>query len=115
MKKLHSALIIGFIFGFGSLNAFSCTCVLDDLSKRFRKADAVFVGEIYEYEAEEVPKIQNYKEGLPVLLVNKSWKGIKKELVAIDFGDFPKSSGTCPIFYKFEEDKEYLVFAYGKT
>jgi len=114
MKRLCSVLLLSFIFCFGYLQAFSCTCVLDDLSKRYRKADAVFIGRIYDYDDEDIPKIQNYKKGLLVLLVKKSWKGVKKEFIAIDFEDFPKSVGTCPILYNFEEGKDYLVFAYGK-
>lgn len=111
MKRI---LVLSFIFCFGYMQVFPCTCVLDKLSKRFRKADAVFVGHIYDYDDEDIPKIQNYKKGLPVLLVKKSWKGIKNEFVAIYFEDFPNSVGTCPILYNFEEEKDYLVFAYGK-
>ena len=114
MKKLYSGLIFGFIFSFGYLTVFSCTCVNSPLAKRFKKAEAVFIGKIADVKNEDPANIQNYREGLPVLSVAKSWKGVKKENVAVDFADFPKSTGTCPILYSFEKDKEYLVFAYGK-
>lgn len=114
MKRVFAVFIFAVIINFGYLKVYSCTCVLDDLSKRYRKAQAVFVGKIADVEDGDKKNIQNYKEGLPVLYVVKSWKGVKKEYVAIDFEDFPKSVGTCSILYKFDEDKEYLVFTYGK-
>lgn len=114
MKKVFQIFIFLFICNFGVAEILGCTCVLDSLSKRYKKAEAVFIGKIDKDIPENDSKIQNAKEGLPVLEVVKSWKGVKKEYIAIDFADFPKSSGTCPILYTFEEDKEYLVFAYGK-
>ena len=91
-----------------------CTCVYGSLKDRYRRAEAVFVGGFYDFEESEKPNIQNYRDGLPVLLVKRQWKGIQKELVAVDF-DFPqKSGGTCPVFYRFEDAVDYLVFAYGK-
>lgn len=93
----------------------ACTCVFDSLKDRFLRAEAVFVGGLYDFEESEKAEIQNFNEGLPVLWVKKRWKGIHKELVAIDF-DFPKGSGgsTCPFFYQFEPKSDYLIFAYGK-
>lgn len=91
-----------------------CSCVYGSLKDRYRRAEAVFVGGIYDFEENEKPSIQNYQEGLPVLLVKRKWKGVKKELVAVDF-DFPQGpSGTCPRLYNFKENVDYLVFAYGK-
>lgn len=90
MKKLFSILIFSFVFSFGNLNVFSCSCVLGDLSKRFKKAEAVFIGRIADVEDGDRANIQNYREGLPILEVIKSWKGVKKEYIAIDFADFPK-------------------------
>lgn len=90
-----------------------CTCVDGPLDKRFRRAKAVFVGGLYDHEDDDIPRIQNYRKGLPVLLVRRSWKGVKSELVAVDF-EFPLgASGNCPLFYRFEESTDYLVFAYG--
>ncbi len=114
MRKVFQFLTINLIISLGYSIAFACTCVNGSLSKRFKKAEAVFIGKITDFEDKDRPNIQNYQEGLPVLRVVKSWKGVKKENIAIDFADFPKSSGTCPILYRFEDDKEYLVFAYGK-
>src|SRR5688572_19095462 len=114
MKKIFQFSLFFFLFFLSCSEAFSCTCVFSPLSKRFKKADAVFIGKIAEDIPENNAEIQNAKEGLPILEVVKAWKGIKKEYVAINFDDFPKSSGNCSILYRFEEDKEYLIFAYGK-
>lgn len=94
--------------------AFGCTCVDGPLARRYREAKAVFVGGLYEFENEEIPKIQNYRDGLPVLLVKRSWKGVNRELIAVDF-DFPTRLGSCPLLTKFEDGIDYLVFAYGKN
>ena len=114
MERIFQILLFFFLFCFSCSEAFSCTCIVSPLSKRFKKAEAVFIGKIAKDIPQNKAEIQNAKDGLPVLEVVKVWKGIKKEFVAIEFADFPKSSGTCPILYRFEEDKEYLVFAYGK-
>lgn len=113
MKFCFRVLLFVFLLNSSYLTGYACTCVNADLSKRFKKAEAVFVGEVYEFEDADIPKIQNYQEGLPVLLVSKSWKGVKKELIAVDF-NFKDFGGNCPALMKFEEDAEYLVFAYGK-
>ena len=112
MKRLNQVLFLIFILSFGYSTVYSCTCVHNSLSKRFKKAKVIFIGEITSIKDEKKRNIQNYKRGLPVLEVIKSWKGVKKDYIAIDFADFPKSSGTCPILYQFEKDKQYLVFAY---
>lgn len=113
MKQIFCIFTALFLLGVYVNDSFACTCVTEGVSKRFKKAKAVFVGSIYDYEDEEIPEIENYKKGLPVLLVKKSWKGIKNELVAVDF-NFPEKMGMCPQLYQFEEDVDYLVFAYGK-
>lgn len=92
----------------------ACTCVHTPLSKRFKKADAIFIGKLADDEPEDTRLIQNYSDGLFVFEVVKSWKGIKKEYVSIGLGEFPKSAGNCQLLYHFDEDAEYLVFAYGK-
>ena len=114
MKKVFKILILFFLSGFAVSEISACTCVITPLSKRFKKAEAVFIGKIAEDVPENDSEIQNAKNGLPVLEVIKSWKGIRKDYVAVDFAEFPNSSGTCPVLYYFEEDQEYLIFAYGK-
>ncbi len=108
-----------FLTGFLAVFFFSeavsaCTCVNDKLSKRFRKANAVFVGSLADRELYESPQnVQNYKDGRFVLFVNKAFKGISKEFVAVDM-DFTGFTTNCPWLDKFDEDKDYLVFAYEK-
>src|SRR5688500_9426295 len=96
-------------------SATACTCTESPLTKRFRKAEAIFVGRVPEDPSDPGTNIQNYKKNLPVLEVVKAFKGVRKEYVAVDFDlEGATSGGTCPWFYKFEKDEEYLVFAYGK-
>lgn len=113
MRKAIRILLFIFLFSFGNIAVFPCSCVSDSLSKRFKKAKAVFIGEMADFEDKDIPNIQNYREGLSVLYVVRAWKGVKKEYIAVDFND-EFSSGNCSILYRFEEDKQYLVFAYGK-
>lgn len=115
MKKGFQASLFFLLIFLGFKTSLACTCVLDSLSKRFKKAEAVFIGKVSEDTPEDVTQIQNAKEGLQILEVIKAWKGVKKEYIAIDYGNLPKSVGNCAIFYYFEKDTEYLVFAYGKN
>jgi hypothetical protein len=94
----------------------ACTCTVNSLSKRFRKADVIFVGRLSIEPDEPSTNIQNYAKELPVLEVVKAFKGVKKEYVAVgfDFDGATGGGGSCPWFYKFEKDEEYLVFAYGR-
>lgn len=103
----------GFLMLLLVVPSIGCSCVDSPLKERFRNATAVFVGGLYDIDEGDKPNVQNYRDGTPVLLVKRSWKGIGKELVAIDF-DFPKQIGACPLLDHFDEGVDYLVFAYGK-
>ena len=113
MIRVFQIFIFFLLFSFGATEILSCTCVNSSLSKRFKESEAVFIGKIAENTPENDSEIQNMKEGLPVLEVIKSWKGVKKKYIAVDF-DFSNYSGSCSALLRFEEDKEYLVFAYSK-
>ncbi len=113
MKAFLSAVVLLFAFLLCAESTFACTCVIDSLSKRFRKADAVFVGRLTDYEGEPTSNIQNFKPGLWVLEVKRSFKGIKQDFVAIDL-DMEDFSGACPSLTRLDDDVDYLVFAYGK-
>lgn len=116
MRTVFSSVVLVLCISFFTESAFACTCIINSLSKRFRKAEAVFVGTFGEYENESTSDVQNFKKGLPILEVKKAWKGIKKEYVAVDF-DFEGATGGgvgCPWFYRLEKEKDYLIFAYGK-
>lgn len=114
MKKACSllALIIFILASSGTISA--CSCVVTPLSKRFRNAEAIFVGRAADYDNILPANIQNYVEGRPVLEVGRSWKGIDKKYVAVDF-DLSTAIGGCPSFWRFEEGRDYLVFAYGRS
>ncbi|MEJ7848193.1 MAG: hypothetical protein WKF92_08915 [Pyrinomonadaceae bacterium] len=113
MRAVFSSVVLVLCIIFFAEPAFACTCVLNSLSKRFRKAEAVFVGSFGDYKDESTSDVQNFRKGLPILEVKKAWKGVKKEYVAVDF-DFEGATGGCPWFYRLEKGKEYLIFAYGK-
>ena len=116
MKAVFSGVILVLCIIFLAESALACTCVVNSLSKRFRKAEAVFVGSLADYEDGLTSNIQNFKEGIPILKIKKAWKGVKREYVAVDF-DFDGATGGgagCTWFYQFKKDKDYLIFAYGK-
>ena len=66
-----------------------------------------------ENDPEQVKSIQNFKKGLSILKVLKSWKGAKSETIAVEL-DFTGYGGNCPALTGFEVDEDYLIFAYGK-
>ena len=113
MRKVFQISIICLLFVFGVSSSLACICVSDSLNKRFRKVKAIFIGKITDDEPEDKSLIQNNKKGLIILEVVKSWKGVNKEFIGVDF-DATDLGASCPTLYKFDEDKEYLVFAYGK-
>ena len=109
-------LVITGSIAFCAESAIACTCVHQKLSKRFRKAEAVFVGTpvyVDENDPGQVKSIQNFKKGLSMLKVKKSWKGVKSETIAVEL-DFNTYGGNCPNLTRFEVDEDYLIFAYGK-
>jgi hypothetical protein len=108
---------LGFAFillGLLAQSAFPCSCITSSLSKRFRSAEAIFIGRLAHADEQMVreSEIQNYSNRGLVLKVSKSWKGVRKELVEVEF-DKVGVGGTCPFFYEFKPETEYLVFAYG--
>jgi hypothetical protein len=116
MKRVFQISVMVFLFSLGASMISACSCVSDSLSKRFKKAQAIFVGKATDDEPENKSLIQNSSNTskyVQILEVVKAWKGVKKEFIAIDFNT--KNLGaSCPTLYHFEDDKEYLVFAYWK-
>ncbi|HMQ04739.1 MAG TPA: hypothetical protein PKD26_12545 [Pyrinomonadaceae bacterium] len=60
-------------------------------------------------------RVQNFDEGRPIFKVSKRLKGISQPYVAVnlDWDEIAKA-GMCPTLIKFDEEEEYLIFAYGK-
>jgi hypothetical protein len=113
MKRISQTFLIVFLFFTYVPVSQGCSCIILSLDKRFREANAVFIGKIPEDgEPDNNSLIQGSKDGV-VLEVVKSWKGINRKYVSVGF-NFPEKLGGCPSLYKFDEGKEYLVFAYGK-
>lgn len=119
MKLLFRTSLIYALLLLGGHTTLACTCVVDSLGKRFREAKAVFVGKAVGDEPEDSALIQNnsnkdrYSQTLEVV---KSFKGISKGFISVTFDEESLKRGTmCPTLYQFEKDREYLVFAYGKS
>lgn len=119
MKKVFQILIILVLLSSGVLTTLACSCVSDSLGKRFKKAQAVFIGKATDDEPEDNSLIQNssnedkYSQTLEVI---KGFKGVKKKFISVDFDvESLKKAGMCPTLYSFEESQEYLVFAYGNN
>jgi len=118
MKRFFQFLAILLLLCFGFSTVRACTCVSDSLGKRFKKAKAVFIGKATNDESVGSSLIQNisnenkYSQTLEVV---KNFKGIKKKFISVEFDvEDLKGSTSCPTLYRFEESKQYLVFAYGE-
>lgn len=114
MKRFIRLPVLLILFIFGGSAVFACSCVRDSVSKRFNRAKAVFIGQLA--RAKDIPddNLLIQGDGTEVLQVIKSWKGIKKDFVSVNFNSPKDPPGRCLDFSRFEENKKYLVFAYGK-
>jgi hypothetical protein len=103
----------------GAHQTFACTCIVDSLGERFREAKAVFVGRAIAVEPQDKSLIQNISNKdkySQILETVKSFKGIKKRFIGVTFEvESMKDAGMCPTLYNFEQNREYLVFAYGRA
>ncbi len=114
VRKGTSALFFTLTILLIAESAYGCSCIILPLTKRFRQSEAIFVGRLaYDYDTAK-SSVQNFDEGRPVFEVTKRLKGISKRYVAInlDWDEIAKG-GMCPTLVRFEEDKDYLIFAYG--
>lgn len=113
ISLILSALLIG------THSSAACTCVANPLEKRFRDAKAVFIGRAISDDPQDKSLIQNIANSdkySQVLEVVKGFKGIKKRFINLTFDEESlRMGGMCPTLYHFEENQEYLVFAYGKN
>ena len=50
MKLNFCIFLVAFLLVVCVNNSLACTCVNGDLSKRFKKAEAVFVGKLYDFD-----------------------------------------------------------------
>lgn len=102
------------IFAFAQY-AFGCSCIINSLPKRFCQSEAIFVGRLAGMDSVVKSRVQNFDEGRPIFKVSKRLKGISQPYVAVnlDWDEIAKA-GMCPTLIKFDEEEEYLIFAYGK-
>lgn len=106
MKRILLKLFVFLILLFANINSImACECIKpENPAKALENSKAVFSGKVTDID-------RNY---LPLYLGNKiefqvynSWKGVSDKSVTIYAEE---SSAACG--YKFEENKEYLVYAY---
>lgn len=114
MNKVAQYVLVSILILIGISETFACICVSDSLDKRFKKAKAVFIGQVPKDDS-QIPDDESLiqGDGVQTLEVVKFWKGINKKFIELNFEKLNSSAGNCPTLYFFEEDKQYLVFAYG--
>lgn len=115
MKSVTTIFIFFLLFNFFVTEVLACECVELKLEKRFRKAKVVFIGRVA--DDSEIPDNNNLVQGdgVQTLKIIESWKGVNKKFIDINFDlESAKNSGMCPTLFLLEEDKEYLIFAYGE-
>lgn len=109
------SLILLLLIFLGASAVSACSCVDIPLKKKFRDASAIFVGRLAGDIPEDESLVQQgSSRGLFTFEIVKAWKGVKKDYVAIDLANMPGGGASCEQLYTFDEDTEYLVFAYGK-
>jgi hypothetical protein len=112
---LFKALITIALFASVTDSVIACTCVADPLSKRYRKASAVFIGQAVDKSAIPQNSMLVQGKGQQTVAVLKAWKGIKRKFIEVNFAELTSSAVNCPTLFFFEPGKRYLVFAYGRT
>jgi hypothetical protein len=119
LKLLFRTSLIFTLLLLGAHTALACSCVMDSMEKRFRKAKAVFIGRAVEDEPQDQSLIQkgsNEDNASQTVEAVKSFKGIRKRFINITFDkETLKGASMCPTLYFLMPNKEYLVFAYGKS
>lgn len=99
---------------FSGLEVFSCTCGYVSPRTFYRKANAIFIGQVI-----GIGEGLNSSYGVPVypvtFKVEKSWKGQKNSEITISTYDVNvvDSTRVCGGFNLVQGEK-YLVYAYGK-
>ena len=124
MFRVCLSLLLALLFCFQDTNA--CTIIVPPLRKQFRDSKGVFVGKVIkltnstyvpnESEKRDIPKVwwDEAEEFSKITFeITKGWKGnfAKQQ----DFFSINIFSCPCAEIRKFEEGKEYLVYAAGKN
>ena len=84
----------------GLPKAFACSCMTSPPSKAFEQSAAVFTGTVASIQQDDYGKIVHFD-------AERAWKGISDNTVTVTTASMSDSCG-----YDFEQDKEYLVYAY---
>jgi hypothetical protein len=111
VRRVFQTTLILVLLGFSTSIVLACTCVQESLSKRYRSAKAVFIGQALDRSQAEPDQSLIQGQGDQTIAVSKSWKGIKKKYVSLTFRH--ETSATCQTLYHLEPGNQYLVFAYG--
>lgn len=102
MKKLVFLCIVlfGSLFG-GVSSSYACSCMMPaDPLTSMQESDAVFSGKVTQISTGSRQNTISFE-------VEKNWKGAENSTIQITTND---TSAACG--YNFEEDKEYVVYAY---
>jgi hypothetical protein len=118
LNLLYRISLIYTLLLFGAYPTLACSCVQNPLEKRFREAKAVFIGRAISNDLQDKSLIQNVANSdkySQVLEVVKAFKGVKKNFINVTFDEESlRKAGMCPTLYYFEENREYLIFAYSE-
>ncbi|CAN5518628.1 hypothetical protein BH18ACI3_BH18ACI3_03310 [soil metagenome] len=116
MRKLIRKIAFVFLlFVAFSQAVYSCTCEAPSQRKAFRKAKAIFVGQVLEIKESKNQKVA-YSLGLIKVYdikfkVEKSWKGVKNSEITVVSDNGVLVCGGFP----FRVGEKYLVYAKGNN
>ena len=115
MKIIFRSTLLLLLVAFGSSLAYSCSCEIPNQRERYRKANAVFVGEVLELK--ERPRVETSENlnDFPYQVtfrVEKQWKG-KRQSEVTALSDY-ENLGMCNDLY-LEVGKRFLVYAPRKN
>ena len=115
MIKLIGKIAIVFLFLFASSQAaYSCSCEAPSQRKAFRKANAIFVGQVLEIRDSKNQKVADSLGLVKVydikFKVEKSWKGVKNSEITV-----VSDNGVLVCYgFDFRVGEKYLVYANEK-
>lgn len=115
MKHLIVVFCISWLFSLSAPSSHACSCVTPEVSKAFREARAVFVGEVIEIVE---PHSNDPKAPLTDRLyairfkVERSWKGVTSQEISV-LSD--QGRAGCFSWGPFRKGNKYLVYAERRT
>ena len=112
MIKLIGKIALGFLLLFASSQAiYPCSCEAPNQRKAFRKAKAIFIGQVLEIKESKNQKVADSLGLVKVydikFKVHKSWKGVKNSEITV-----VSDNGVLVCYgFDFRLGEKYLVYA----